>query len=49
MRATWLTDIHLNFLRPLALRAFYDRVRETPLLERRTAIILDRMNQVQVP
>ena len=28
MRATWLTDIHLNFLRPLALRAFYDRVKE---------------------
>ena len=27
MRATWLTDIHLNFLRPLALRAFYDRVK----------------------
>jgi monofunctional biosynthetic peptidoglycan transglycosylase len=27
----------------------YDRVRETPLLERRTAIILDRMYQVQVP
>ena len=27
MRATWLTDIHLNFLRPLALKAFYDRVR----------------------
>lgn len=26
MRATWLTDIHLNFLRPLALQAFYDRV-----------------------
>jgi hypothetical protein len=24
-------------------------VRETPLLERRTAIILDRMYQVQVP
>ncbi len=31
MRATWLTDVHLNFMRPLALRAFYDRVRkETP-------------------
>ncbi|MEO8003833.1 MAG: monofunctional biosynthetic peptidoglycan transglycosylase [Betaproteobacteria bacterium] len=28
---------------------FYDRVRETPLLERRTAIILDRMDQVSVP
>ena len=28
MRATWLTDIHLNFMRPLALRAFYDRVRK---------------------
>lgn len=28
MRATWLTDIHLNFMRPLALRAFYDRVRQ---------------------
>jgi len=27
LRATWLTDIHLNFLKPLALRAFYDRVR----------------------
>jgi predicted MPP superfamily phosphohydrolase len=27
VRATWLTDIHLNFLRPLALQAFYDRVR----------------------
>ena len=27
MRATWLTDIHLNFLRPLALRTFYDRVK----------------------
>jgi len=28
---------------------FYDRVRDTPLLERRTAIILERMYQVQVP
>jgi monofunctional biosynthetic peptidoglycan transglycosylase len=28
---------------------FYDRVRETPLLEKRTAIILDRMWQVSVP
>jgi predicted phosphohydrolase len=28
VRATWLTDIHLNFMRPLALRAFYDRVRQ---------------------
>lgn len=28
---------------------FYDKVRETPLLERRTGIILDRMYQVQVP
>ena len=28
---------------------FYDRVRETPLLEKRTAIILDRMGQVSVP
>ena len=28
---------------------FYDKVRETPLLERRTAIILDRMTQVAVP
>ncbi len=28
---------------------FYDKVRETPLLERRTAIILDRMGQVSVP
>ncbi len=28
MRATWLTDIHLNFLKPLALKAFYERVRE---------------------
>ena len=28
MRATWLTDIHLNMMRPLALRAFYDRVRQ---------------------
>jgi len=27
VRATWLTDIHLNFLRPLALQAFYDRVK----------------------
>jgi predicted MPP superfamily phosphohydrolase len=27
VRATWLTDIHLNFLRPLALKAFYERVR----------------------
>jgi len=27
VRATWLTDIHLNFLRPLALRAFYDRIK----------------------
>ena len=27
MRATWLTDIHLNFLRPLALKAFFDRVK----------------------
>lgn len=27
MRATWLTDIHLNFLRPLALQQFYERVR----------------------
>lgn len=28
---------------------FYDKVRETPLLERRTSIILNRMNDVQVP
>ena len=28
---------------------FYDKVRETPLLERRTGIILDRMSQVSVP
>jgi monofunctional glycosyltransferase len=28
---------------------FYDKVRETPLLERRTGIILNRMNDVQVP
>jgi predicted phosphohydrolase len=28
VRATWLTDIHLNMVRPLALRAFYDRVRQ---------------------
>ncbi len=28
MRATWLTDIHLNFMRPLALQAFYDRVKQ---------------------
>jgi predicted phosphohydrolase len=27
VRATWLTDIHLNFMRPLALQKFYDRVR----------------------
>jgi Icc protein len=27
VRATWLTDIHLNFLRPLALQAFYERVK----------------------
>lgn len=27
MRATWLTDIHLNFLRPLALKAFYEKVK----------------------
>lgn len=27
MRATWLTDVHLNFLRRLALRAFFDRVK----------------------
>jgi hypothetical protein len=27
VRATWLTDIHLNFLRPLALKAFYERVK----------------------
>ena len=27
MRATWLTDIHLNFLRPAALHRFYDAVR----------------------
>jgi predicted MPP superfamily phosphohydrolase len=26
LRATWLTDIHLNFLRPLARKAFYERV-----------------------
>ncbi|MCX5742346.1 MAG: metallophosphoesterase [Proteobacteria bacterium] len=26
MRATWCTDLHLNFLRPHALRAFYDTV-----------------------
>ena len=26
MRATWLTDLHLNFLRPLALKAFYKTV-----------------------
>ena len=28
---------------------FYDKVRETPLLERRTSIILNRMYDVQVP
>jgi monofunctional glycosyltransferase len=28
---------------------FYDKVRETPLLERRTDIILERMSQVSVP
>ncbi len=28
---------------------FYDKVRETPLLERRTAIILERMRDAQVP
>jgi Icc protein len=28
LRGTWLTDIHLNFLKPLALKAFYDRVRQ---------------------
>lgn len=28
---------------------FYDKVRDTPLLERRTSIILNRMNDVQVP
>ena len=28
---------------------FYDRVRDTPLLERRTAIILGRMGDAQVP
>jgi monofunctional biosynthetic peptidoglycan transglycosylase len=28
---------------------FYDKVRETPLLERRTGIILERMQQVSVP
>jgi 3',5'-cyclic-AMP phosphodiesterase len=27
VRASWLTDIHLNFLRPHALEAFYDRVK----------------------
>jgi predicted phosphohydrolase len=27
VRATWLTDVHLNFLRPLALRAFFDRIK----------------------
>jgi predicted phosphohydrolase len=27
VRATWLTDIHLNFLRPLARQAFYGRIR----------------------
>jgi 3',5'-cyclic-AMP phosphodiesterase len=26
VRCSWLTDIHLNFLRPLVLRAFYDRI-----------------------
>jgi 3',5'-cyclic-AMP phosphodiesterase len=26
VRATWITDAHLNFLRPLARQAFYDRV-----------------------
>jgi 3',5'-cyclic-AMP phosphodiesterase len=28
VRATWLTDIHLNFLRPLALKSFYTRIRQ---------------------
>ena len=28
---------------------FYDKVRETPLLERRTTIILERMRDAQVP
>src|SRR4051794_12686566 len=27
MRATWCTDVHLNFLRPHALRAFYDALK----------------------
>ncbi len=27
MRATWCTDIHLNFLRPPVLRAFYDALK----------------------
>jgi predicted MPP superfamily phosphohydrolase len=27
VRATWLTDIHLNFLRPAALQRFYDAIR----------------------
>jgi calcineurin-like phosphoesterase family protein len=27
VRCSWLTDIHLNFLRPLALRGFYDAVK----------------------
>ena len=27
MRCSWLTDIHLNFLKPLALKGFYDRVK----------------------
>jgi predicted MPP superfamily phosphohydrolase len=26
VRCSWLTDIHLNFLRPLPLKAFYDRI-----------------------
>jgi predicted MPP superfamily phosphohydrolase len=27
VRCSWLTDVHLNFLKPLALKGFYDRVK----------------------
>ncbi|MCW5804726.1 MAG: metallophosphoesterase [Deltaproteobacteria bacterium] len=36
MRASWLTDTHLNFLRPLALKAFYDKL----AAERPDAVLL---------
>ncbi|HWQ38078.1 MAG TPA: monofunctional biosynthetic peptidoglycan transglycosylase [Burkholderiales bacterium] len=48
--ATWLSPWQAAQLAAMVPRPrFYDRVRSTPLLQRRTAAILERMEMVQVP